>query len=498
MRMRTSPLALAAAIAVFGPLAAPVSAQSIPGRVVLAGWHEPVPGALVQLLGPDLAPVATVRADSTGRFLFDGVADGEYYLQATLRGTSSAVEGPFRLPGDDLNAGIRLDLPSRLYDRARACLHDSVAAGRPDQGVVAGGPAAVGVLAGVAYDELTATPLPAARVAISWKTADGVENTLRARTDGAGRYVFCRVPARVGLTVRLDVLGRVSAFHEGVRVQPGALARMDLSAQLMADTRVRVLGTTTGGANPDSLATLQGQLLDAATEEPIVDAVIALEGLQRQAVTDHNGYFRITGVPAGQHTFLVTRLGYDWRSEPIDVGPGATVVVELRAKPTAIALEAVVVRVSTPEMRMAKAATQAPRVLAGSLLGSAQERAASLEDVIHLFPSLRIRHGQFETELGIERGTCIESSRALMRYAIPERQTELPWCEMIAIVIDGAPTVRGTEMISMLLLKNVESIEFLPPTGALQYGERAALNGALVIWTRGRGPHRDPGRWPGG
>jgi hypothetical protein len=499
MRIRASLTVTAAAIAAFGTLVPGVAAQSVAGRVVLAGWHEPVPGARVQLLDLDLASVATIQADSTGRFRFDAVAPGQYYLQATFEGTSSAIEGPIRVPDDDLSAGIRLDLPSELYARARACLRDSTAADvSPDRAAGAPTPVVTGVLAGIAYDEVTTTPLPAARVAVSWIGPDAVENTLRARTDGAGRFVFCRVPARIPLTVRLDVLGRVTAYHKDVRVQPGALARMDLSAQLMADTRVRVLGTSTGEANPDSLAVLQGQLLDAATEEPIVDAVIALEGIGRQVVTDHNGYFRITGVPAGQHAFLVTRLGYDWRSERITVEAGATVVVELRATPTAIALEAVVVRVSTPEMRMAKAATQAPRVLAGALLGSAQQRAASIEDVIQLFPSLRIRHGQFETALGIERGTCIESSRALMRYAIPERQTELPWCEMIAIVIDGAATVRGTEMITMLRLQNVESIEFLPPTGALQYGERAALNGALVIWTRGRGPHQDPGRWPGG
>lgn len=496
MRHRISPLArVLAVMAALGTLGPGAAAQSIPGRVVLAGWHERVPDARVQLLRPDLTAAASTATDADGRFLFATVNAGQYYLQATFEGISSALTGPIHVPNDDLTDGVRLELPSRLYDAARACLREDQAAGEPSDPAAAA-VRATGVLAGVAYDEVTTTSLPGARVTIAWSGPDGADQRMETRTNAAGQFVFCGVPARIPLTVRLDVLGRVNAQHVGVRVQPGALARMDLSALLTATSRLRVLGSTAAPeANPDSLAIVQGQLLDAVTEGPIAEAAIELDGVEGEVVTDRDGHFRITEVPAGEHAFQVSRLGYDWRSEAIDIGAGSTVVVELRAAPTAIGLEAVVVRVSTPEMRMAKAASQAPRILAGVQLGDAEERASSLEDVIRWFPSLQIRHGQFETELGIERGTCIESSRALMRYAIPEKQTPLPWCEMIAIVIDGAPTFRGTEMVAALRLRNVESIEFLPPTGALRYGERAALNGALVIWTRGRGPHQDPGRW---
>lgn len=493
---RISPLArVAAAVAVLGALGPGAAAQSIPGRVVLAGWHEHVADARVQLLGPDLSAVAGTVTDADGRFLFPTVNAGQYYLQATFDGISSALAGPIHVPNDDLGDGVLLELPSELYDEARACLLETPTVPLSNADSAAAAILTTGVLAGVAYDEVTTTPLPGARVTIRWGDAADADTRLETRTNAAGHFVFCRVPARVPLTVRLDVLGRVNAQHAGVRVQPGALARMDLSALLTATSRLRVLESTVAEANPDSLATVQGQLLDAVTEGPVAEASIVLEGVDGEVVTNQDGQFRITGVTAGEHAFRVSRLGYDWRSEAIDVEAGATVVVELRAAPSAIGLEAVVVRVTTPEMRMAKAASQAPRILAGTQLSDAEQRASTLEDVIRWFPSLQIRHGQFETDLGVERGTCIESSRALMRYAIPERKTPLPWCEMIAIVIDGAPTFRATEMVAALRLRNVESIEFLPPTGALRYGERAALNGALVIWTRGRGPHQDPGRW---
>jgi hypothetical protein len=109
-------------------------------------------------------------------------------------------------------------------------------------------------------------------------------------------------------------------------------------------------------------------------------------------------------------------------------------------------------------------------------------------------PSLQIRQGQFETYEGVQYGYCVESSRGLARLDAPEQQTTLPWCEMISVVIDGIETIRASEALHMARLREIESIELVPPLGAHRWGERAAVNGALVIWTRGRGPFRDGGR----
>jgi hypothetical protein len=44
-------------------------------------------------------------------------------------------------------------------------------------------------------------------------------------------------------------------------------------------------------------------------------------------------------------------------------------------------------------------------------------------------------------------------------------------------------------------MQNIESFEYLSPVEAgQQYGLDASANGALVIWTRGRGPHKSPDR----
>ena len=332
---------------------------------------------------------------------------------------------------------------------------------------------------------------PGAKVLVDWMGPGGGENHAVAPADAAGQFVLCDVAASVPLSVRAEALGRTVRAPGEVVVHAGSLARLDLPIDLVEGPELRVLETTV--AETGSLATLHGRLLDAATGSPIPGADVGLEGTALRTVTDVDGRFRITAVPPGEHHFNVDRLGYDWTSAAVTVDPGANVVLELRAAPQAVELEAIVVRTTTPEQRMARASTQAPRVVAGTRLRSFQERTAPFLEVLRDFPNLRIRQGRFETSDGVEDGTCIESSRALMRYAIPEKVTNNPWCEMIAIVIDGVATLRATEMVELIRLREIESIEFLPPLGAIQYGQRAAANGALVIWTLGKGPHASSG-----
>jgi outer membrane receptor protein involved in Fe transport len=52
---------------------------------------------------------------------------------------------------------------------------------------------------------------------------------------------------------------------------------------------------------------------------------VAVEGTNRTAVTDSRGFFRITGVPAGQHRVVTRRLGYEPADLTVTVaGAGAT------------------------------------------------------------------------------------------------------------------------------------------------------------------------------
>jgi hypothetical protein len=88
--------------------------------------------------------------------------------------------------------------------------------------------------------------------------------------------------------------------------------------------------------------------------------------------------------------------------------------------------------------------------------------------------------------------TCITSTRADPRYG----------CQMVAIIVDGVNTglsgKEAMEYVEHLHLHDFESVEYLTPVDAgFRYGLAAGSSGALVLWTRGRGPHKSDARGGG-
>lgn len=68
-------------------MAAPsLSAQTITGMVVEASGETPVPGALVRLLSPDSAIIATAISDSTGAYTLSAGEPGRFVISAARLG----------------------------------------------------------------------------------------------------------------------------------------------------------------------------------------------------------------------------------------------------------------------------------------------------------------------------------------------------------------------------------------------------------------------------
>ena len=73
---------------------------------------------------------------------------------------------------------------------------------------------------------------------------------------------------------------------------------------------------------------------------------------------------------------------------------------------------------------------------------------------------------------------------------------------MVAIIIDGVDTgMDGEEalrFVRALQVRDFESLEFLSQLDAgVRYGLRAGDRGALLLWTRGIGPHQSKARGGG-
>lgn len=86
-------------------------------------------------------------------------------------------------------------------------------------------------------------------------------------------------------------------------VKPRVPAHLALLALLA------IPATTAKGQDVKS-HTFVASVFDAASGEPVVGAFATALGTERFATTDHNGSFRIDGLPVGSHAIRIWRLGY--------------------------------------------------------------------------------------------------------------------------------------------------------------------------------------------
>lgn len=456
----------------YGPR--PGAAQSIKGRVVLDGWGEPVPGARIVLLDSALTPLDSTTAGPQGQFAFRDVGAGMFQLQAGSEGQFSSLAGPVALRRSDEIQEVRLFIPSPLLRLATACFRgDSLVPG-------------TGVLVGVVYEPETDMAVPGASVVVQWDESGGLRGEAAAIADEAGRFALCAVPSGKPLAVWIRALGAASRGDTTFTVAEHMIARLDLPLKLEGNATVRVVRGAEGeGTTP----TVLGRVVDAETGDPIGMAEVVMRDLDRRIETDARGRFLLDDVPPGAHTIEVQRLGYDLPLQTVDIPAAASVELELRVSPEALALEPLVARAQTVEQRTQLAVPFGTHVVAGGLLKSAEIRGASVPDVLRDMPGIFVHYGTFETTFGRETGACIESRRALPAPPHARRYPDIPWCDAVTVVLDGVVMTRPVEIFRSVRLEAMESIEYLSPLGAIRWGLEASATGAIVLWTRGHGPH---------
>lgn len=86
-----------------------------------------------------------------------------------------------------------------------------------------------------------------------------------------------------------------------------------------------------------------GQVIEATSRQPVVGVSLTVSGTPLGAVTDQSGRYRISGVPAGTHTLLVRRIGYEAVSQVVDVAAGQPVTSNVVLQASATSLDKIVV-----------------------------------------------------------------------------------------------------------------------------------------------------------
>ena len=338
---------------------------AVSGVVVTAADGEPVPGAQVELAGPEGIPVFDAVSDGAGAFRFPALPEGRYVLAAAAPGLARAeATEPVTVTAEPVT-----DLRLALAPAARV----------------------EGDLIGLTFAEV-------ARVAV---TASRSGEVRAATVDHRGRYVVDDLGYGVWtVEAKLDRDRRQAAaraelgpdrlraeldleFGDGATLsgevlldgQPLAGAAINLQGETVAVRRHLVtdhLGAFTTADLPVGayrmsvrhprhmavyndridvdgdrrvvveleLSSLRGHVADGADGAPLEDALIALQRAGRGeglilATSDAEGDFSVPELAAGAYALRVTRTGYAPALSQLEVAPGGEAVVDVDLEPSA-------------------------------------------------------------------------------------------------------------------------------------------------------------------
>lgn len=261
------------------------------------------------------------------------------------------------------------------------------------------------------------------------------------------------------------------------------------------------------GVHEGSAQEVRARVVDEQTRNAVVGAEAILLGPDStelaRATTGPDGFFQLAAPAPGTYTLRVESMSYSAQTRSVMLEEGQSVIPAFVLQVTAITLDTLQVD--------AERSVIAPQGVVGFSRPShlvAGERMAMLERtgisfssaVRELGGSVRVR----DVMVGERHLPCIESRARVpsfneRRYGAGRGAD----CLMVAIIIDGSDTGLDGEpalrFVQGLRISDYESMEYLSTVDAgTRYGLHAADRGALVLWTRGRGPHASEARGGGG
>ncbi|MYA64727.1 MAG: TonB-dependent receptor [Gemmatimonadetes bacterium] len=242
------------------------------------------------------------------------------------------------------------------------------------------------------------------------------------------------------------------------------MARMQAFAALLVTTLLSPFSPTAVHAQQ---ATIAGTVTDLETAAPVSDAAIRVLGREgATAVTDAAGEFRVS-VPAGTHSIVVTRIGYETsRTDGLTVEAGATVPVNIQLRSRALALNQLVVTVSRREEKELDAPASIS-TLSGEQISRMVARTPA--DHIRTLPGVDLATTGITQSYAVVRGFNNVASGRLLSI-VDNRYARIP-----ALRINAINMIPTTDM-------DIERIELARGPGAALYGPNAA-EGVMHIIT---------------
>lgn len=149
-----------------------------------------------------------------------------------------------------------------------------------------------------------------------------------------------------------------------------------LALAMAAPAHAQDTGQQNVPSPPPGAGMVLGRVVDAATNAPLAGVQVRMSALQRSVLTDADGVFSVRGLNAGDHTVLVSRIGY---RTLVSVWRVATegLELEVRLEPEPLMLEAIQVQSRRFDRRLRSSATVVRGFAADELRMSAHSDARS-------------------------------------------------------------------------------------------------------------------------
>jgi TonB-dependent starch-binding outer membrane protein SusC len=253
-----------------------------------------------------------------------------------------------------------------------------------------------------------------------------------------------------------------------------------LAAGTAAAMALAPTGRAVAQQNAGSIA---GRVTETESQRPIAEAQISVVGTTRGARTDAEGRYRITGVPTGQVTVRLARIGYQSTTRQLTVVGGQETAADFSIGPVATVLSAVTTTASGTQQL-------------------ARENGASVSqistDTIVLAPVQNFSELVTARSAGVSisqsTGTTGMGARIRIRGANSMSLSNEPLLIVDGVRIDNEPMSssigvggQSPSRLNDINPEDIESFEIVKgPAAAALYGT-AAANGVIQITTkRGR------------
>lgn len=248
--------------------------------------------------------------------------------------------------------------------------------------------------------------------------------------------------------------------------------------------RLLILLTLTFAAaelHAQATGVVTGRVTDADRQQPVSGASVVIVGTQRGTLTDANGRYELTGVPAGTHQVRASLIGYAAADQSVTVAAGATATADLVLQPQAVMLE---------ELVAVGYGTQRREAVTGSVATVNAEEAnvgqvtAPTELIEGRVAGVQVVQNDGGPGAGvsvrIRGGTSISASNEPLYVidGVPINNTEVEPGSL------GQNNSLGRNPLSLISPNDIESITVLKDASATAiYGSRGA-NGVVLITTK--------------